>query len=345
MSSPSHNHELPSIYAPDALLSNEELSNKLAKGLIGFSLFGLPNRTRSKIGKEKICEILGYNIPISFKKTKPRFICQNFDCYFQKSTNLQIWNEEVLLDRRYVIIRLDDNDCIAEVKVLSGEELCILDKTGKLTSKYQSKLKNCYLGKNIKSDDSELVRKESITNINCNQQCNPCDCPSSNSLLSIDALFELFKEIIGIQIPNLGASQERNRAALLHKIVCEKLGYLNYADLGNFPDIPHQLLEVKLQTSPTVDLGLYLPNDNNKLRNILLGENSIKVFDIRYAIFYGTLDADLITIKNFNLINGEHFFEYYNQFKGKNSKIQIPIGQIFKDQMPEKQGDQFDLNI
>ena len=38
------------------------------------------------------------------------------------------------------------------------------------------------------------------------------------------------------------------------------LGYSRYEDKGQFPDIRHQLLEVKLQTSPTIDLGLVLPS-------------------------------------------------------------------------------------
>ena len=37
--------------------------------LIGFSLEGLPLRTRSNVVKAKICEALGYPIPRSFIKT------------------------------------------------------------------------------------------------------------------------------------------------------------------------------------------------------------------------------------------------------------------------------------
>ena len=47
----------------------------------------------------------------------------------------------------------------------------------------------------------------------------------------------------------------------LHSLACSALGYSNYKDDGKFPDIKHQLIEVKLQTSPTIDLGLFLPTN------------------------------------------------------------------------------------
>ena len=73
-------------------LSDLELSFLLKDGLVGLSTEGLPNRTRSKVVKSAVCESLGYAVPKSFKKTKPRFPGQNFDTYVQKSLNLQIWN-------------------------------------------------------------------------------------------------------------------------------------------------------------------------------------------------------------------------------------------------------------
>ena len=62
-----------------------------------------------------------------------------------------------------------------------------------------------------------------------------------------------------------GFDQERNRGAELHKLVCQRLGYLDYRDDGQFPDVRHQLLEVKLQSSPTIDLGLVCPDSEEAL--------------------------------------------------------------------------------
>ena len=59
----------------------------LRDGLMGLDL-NYPLRTRSEVLKSRICEILGYPVPTSFKKSKPRFPGQDFDTYIQKSNNL-----------------------------------------------------------------------------------------------------------------------------------------------------------------------------------------------------------------------------------------------------------------
>ena len=57
---------------PGYFLPIGELEGVLHDGLLGLDL-NYPLRTRSKVLKAKICEILGYPVPKSFKKTKPRF--------------------------------------------------------------------------------------------------------------------------------------------------------------------------------------------------------------------------------------------------------------------------------
>jgi hypothetical protein len=73
----------------DLFIDDEDLESILDKGLRGLVL-DQPLRTRSKVLKSKVCEVLGYPVPSSFKKTQPRFPGQNFDTYVQKSNNLQI---------------------------------------------------------------------------------------------------------------------------------------------------------------------------------------------------------------------------------------------------------------
>src|SRR3990172_2191689 len=77
---------------PNLWIPTPNLELLLDAGLQGISLTGLPLRTRSKVVKEQVCSVLGYPVPSSFKKTKPRFPGQCFDTYIQKSNNLQIWN-------------------------------------------------------------------------------------------------------------------------------------------------------------------------------------------------------------------------------------------------------------
>jgi len=83
-------HENPEFFLPAF-----DLETILREGLLGLDL-SYPLRTRSKVLKSKICEILGYPVPGSFKRSKPRFPEQDFDTYIQKSNNLQIWNEQIV---------------------------------------------------------------------------------------------------------------------------------------------------------------------------------------------------------------------------------------------------------
>ena len=135
-----------SIYEPIEIGDSElwiptpELEYLLSKAMAGVSLANLPLRTRSKVTKEHVCRVLGYPVPSSFKKTQPRFPGQNFDTYVQKSNNLQVWNEELSPNRRYVIFRVGESDVITRVKVVTGRRLELLDSTGTLTQKYQARL-------------------------------------------------------------------------------------------------------------------------------------------------------------------------------------------------------------
>jgi hypothetical protein len=126
-------HDNPEYFVPSG-----DLESILRDGLAGLNL-NYPLRTRSKVLKSKICEILGYPVPASFKKSRPRFPGQDFDTYVQKSNNLQIWNEEISPTRRYVIIRLNEASKVVGVRVVTGELLAKLDNTGTLTKKYQAK--------------------------------------------------------------------------------------------------------------------------------------------------------------------------------------------------------------
>ena len=139
-------------------IADEDLENILNKGLRGLVL-NQPLRTRSKVVKSKVCEVLGYPVPSSFKKTQPRFPGQNFDTYVQKSNNLQIWNEEVSPSRRYVLIRVDDNDKVTKVRVVTGPIIAAYDTTGTLTHKFQASARSQVVAA------SKLIGAEDTANV------------------------------------------------------------------------------------------------------------------------------------------------------------------------------------
>jgi hypothetical protein len=74
--------------------------------------------------------------------------------------------------------------------------------------------------------------------------------------------------ILGKRIPT-GATKNRGQALELR--VATLLGY-NLQDsavlAGGFPDIPNQALEVKVQDAPTVDLGRYSPQFEEKVPSV-----------------------------------------------------------------------------
>ena len=213
-----------------------DLESILDERLRGISLAGFALRTRSKIMKEHVCRTLGYPVPPIFKKTQPRFVGQMFDTYAQKANNLQIWNEELSPTRRYVILRVDEADQIAQVKVVNGEELAQLDTTGTLTQKYQARL--------IPSDATEeLIAGEDTGRLlphigagaKLAENVSPVDHPAHGLILPIAELFEWLRGAVGWSFADSGIDQERNRGAELHRIVCELLGYADYRDVGRLP--------------------------------------------------------------------------------------------------------------
>jgi hypothetical protein len=313
-----------SLYIPidvlEAMLNN---------GLIGLSLTGLPLRTRSKFVKSLICKAFGYTVPDAFQKTKPYFPAQNLDVYTQKSNNVQIWNETVDPKRRYAFIQVNESDKILKVKVITGKQLAKLDKTGTLTTKYQAMMPDTDSSMLFSAADTSSVQEWYGKGTIDLSNTNPTDNPNKGSLLPIKNIYEALKILEGISIPYLNALQERNRGALLHKTICEKLGYKMFADAGTYPDILNQLIEIKLQTSPTIDLGLHSPNDNE-----LIFSSGMKQFfskDIRYAVISGGIKNTNILINHIYMVTGEDFSKHFHLFGGKvqNAKLQIPLPQNF----------------
>lgn len=308
------------------------LETLLNQALTGLDLDGLALRTRAKTVKIAVCEALGYPAPKSFKKTQPRFFGQQLDVYTQKSSNLQIWNEELSPTRRYALVHVSDKDIVVKVKVVNGQELALLDTTGKITTKYQASL--------VPSTDThELVSVQDTPPMlpyvrdgaTFTMSVSPVDEPESGALLPIQEIFERLSALVGLSFVDPGMDQERNRGAALHRLICERLGYSHYEDKGQFPDIRHQLLEVKLQTSPTIDLGLVLPSNEDHLDIRQLGDHHPRHCDTRYAMFYANTNGKQVTLTHLFVTTGADFFTRFRRFEGKvtNGKIQIPLPENF----------------
>ena len=255
-----------------------------------------------------------------------------FDTYVQKSNNLQVWNEELSATRRYVIIRVSEDDLITRVKVVTGETLALLDTTGTLTQKYQAQcipgLKPTEL---IVGEDTSTLLPFVRAGVDLRHVAKPVNHPELGELLPIETVFRRLSVLVGQSFADAGFDQERNRGAALHRLVCSALGYSSYQDDGQFPDVRHQLLEVKLQTSPTIDLGLVRPNSTEPLDVPMIGGQQIRHCDVRYAVFYATIEKSAVNLTHLFLTTGEAFFSRFRQFQGKilNAKLQIPLPSSF----------------
>lgn len=161
------------------------------------------------------------------------------------------------------------------------------------------------------------------------QPTQSVDQPVAGELLPIHEIFRRLSSLVGQSFPDVGITQDRNRGAALHRLVCQRLGYQDYQDNGQFPDVRHQLLEVKLQTSPTIDLGLVLPDSIGAVKGVhaIAGDTPPRNCDTRYAIFCANIDGNLVRLHTLLLTTGQDFFNHFRQFQGKvqNSKIQIPL--------------------
>lgn len=321
-------YDLVEATDPALLFPDEELEIYLDHVLVG-QVIGGPIRTRSKLAKQLVAEALGYGRPTSFSRTKPRFPGQDLDVHVQQDDNLQIWNQEVSPERRYVLIRPDANDVVRRVRVVRGQQVAEWDRTGTLTSKYQAKRIPGRSGSLLVSESDtdvflEVLQPSSLAASEL-QNSLTSDPPIPGMVMPISQLFDKLIHLVGIELSATGPGQDRVRGELLQGLVSDVLGVGEYANFGQWPDIVNQALEVKLQTSPTIDLGLVLPSDTAPARALGPG---VRHCDARYLVVYGdSLPSGEVNLTEIVMSTGEDFFNEFVQFGGlvQNQKRQIRL--------------------
>lgn len=318
------------LYNPPATADSEYfytpsvLETLLKSELVGREdLAGLAVKTRAVVAKKMVCEALGYDVPQSFKRVSPRLPHPAIDVYAQQANNLQIWNEEVDAERRYVILILDEHE-ILDVRVVAGADLAQYDKTGKLTKKFQASRRHESFGSTLVSEFDtdnfiERLNPDSFASTN-----SPVAQPEAGGVLTVAEVYRRLLPMVGSTYNDPGIVQERNRGTVVHREACLRLGTGAFADNGQFPDILSQLVEVKLQLARTVDLGLELPSSDTPLAS---ANGVLDVCDVRYAIFYADRDGTSFTITNLVVTTGADFFKEFRQFTGltTNAKLQLRL--------------------
>lgn len=286
-------------------------------------------------------------------KGVPKITREFIDTYIVTSGtsyNLQVWNRvptaETLLikyesgesmkctDVRFVFVRIDTTkNIIASVVILTPEYIeHRFGKFGKPTIKHQLLISKKVRKDIYESDDKILSFPDSQKlsyYLRYDYELPKSDMaeePDIKNLFSISLLKKLVAEkLIGFK---LDAAATKNRGQALEKKVLELLGYeVKESDLlyGAFPDIRNQLLEVKVQDSPTVDLGRFSPEKEE----VVVSDPRLTTFDVRYLIALTNSKTEII--EGVILSPGKKLGEIFSYVSAESYKCQRAIPMAFFD--------------
>jgi hypothetical protein len=116
--------------------------------------------------------------------------------------------------------------------------------------------------------------------------------------------------------------ETKNRGQILERLILSQLGYVVAAGElleGQYPDIKHQLLEVKIQDSPTIDLGKYTPQEST----LIFPDLGITTKDIRYMIVL--MNPESSKVEGVVLMPGQNIGEHFSYVDGISGKSQRAI--------------------
>ncbi len=274
--------------------SPEDLANRL-QGLIGTKIqfTGKSRKDGASFRKLVTEHLLSVYIPepaAEFEivppkqKGVPTFLREYIDTYIVttgNTYNLQVWNrnpnsasvqvnlkgEESLLacDVRFVLGKISNDGTIESIVIMTPDYIeRNFGRFGKPTIKQQLIISNKKRNEIIKNrslvvDDLSLSRD--MIDENC--EAIPPNSSIKDDPKKVLPLSYIDKQItaslIGERIDVSLSTKQRGQQ--LERLVAYMLGYRYEDEMldGGYPDIRNQMLEIKVQDSPTIDLGRYSP--------------------------------------------------------------------------------------
>jgi hypothetical protein len=329
-----------------------------------FQLTGKSRTDGSKIRKLIAVILESHKLPVPALKNEwevvppkgkgvPKIVLEFVDTYIVttgSSYNLQVWNRlpssnSLLIkydsgeslrckDVRFIFVRVDPfSNKISTVVVATPEYIeRKFGKFGKSTIKHQLLIsKKARISIYNKPDkiiwfpDSGNLRYY-VTHDYHPPKKDMLEEPDIKTLYSIQLLKKMVAEkLIGKRLPSAAT---KNRGQALERMVLQLLQY--YFDEkgllhGGFPDIKNQLLEVKIQDSPTVDLGRYSP----ATEEIIIEDNRLTTNDVRYLIALTNPQTEII--EGVILAPGEKLGELFSYVSAQSYKCQRSIPMTFFD--------------
>ena len=291
-------------------------------------------------------------IPIGGKGI-PRIVLEYLDTYIVttgSTYNLQVWNRNPAADSvqveyrsgetmsakdvRLVLLRVDPNKHrIVSILVLSPDYIeGKFGRFGKPTIKHQliipPRVRQEALQRNppgIFCPDTpalsgDVTRQYAIPTSSMGAE------PRAGQLFSLDLIREM--AVAGLIGESLHQMSTKTRGQALEQVVAILLGYkISDGDLleGGFPDVPNQALEVKIQDSPTVDLGRFSPQFEEPVPAC----PGLSTLDIRYLI--ALTNAETSIIEGIVLCPGTRLGEFFSFVGATNFKCQRSIPMSFFD--------------
>ena len=189
-------------------------------------------------------------------------------------------------DVRFVFVMIDiGNGVIDSIVILTPEYIEEnFGKFGKPTIKRQLLISSKTRKEIYESDDKILFYPDSnklsylLKHDFEPPKENMINEPSAQEIFSLQLIKDLVaKPLIGERL-NSDATKKRGQA--LERKVLDLLEYPNEEKeqlYGAFPDIRNQLLEVKVQDSPTVDLGKFSP----EFEEVVVEDLNLTTYDVR----------------------------------------------------------------
>lgn len=341
------------------LSTPEQLVENL-KSLIGekFPLTGKPRTDGSNFRKMITNHLLSNYIPkeaVEYEivppkqKGVPSFLREYIDTYIVTSGvnyNLQVWNRnpnsssvqvdlkngETLLasDVRFVLGKINADEIIESIVIMTPEYIeNRFGKFGKPTVKQQLIISN--------KKREEILKKHSMivadTNISVDLLDNENNMVVGDVNIKDEPERVLPIETINQQVTEklLGEKLDislstKQRGQQLERMVAYQLGYkrLHEGLEGGYPDIRNQMLEVKVQDSPTIDLGRYSPQFEEQINE------EFTTRTIRYLI--ALTDASNGEIDGVVLCPGDELGKHFTYVAEKSFKCQRNIPMSFFDE-------------
>lgn len=290
-----------------------------------------------------------YEIVPPKQKGVPSFLREYIDTYIVTtgaSYNLQVWNRnpnsasvqvdlkngETLLasDVRFVLGKINSDNAIESIVIMTPDYIeNKFGSFGKPTIKQQLIISN-KKREEIISDGGMVIADSSLPmellddeNDRVIDNISIKDEP--DKVLPIETIDEcITDELLGKKLDISLSTKQRGQQ--LERFVAYQLGYKNLQEglEGGYPDIRNQMLEVKVQDSPTIDLGRYSPQFEEQIND------DFTTRTIRYLI--ALTDATNGEINGLIMCPGEELGKHFTYVAEKSFKCQRSIPMSFFDE-------------